>query len=153
LECNRECSRESVFSCLPKLIFFQRTPLKPEVHAYIKQPVLLIHVGSPLNQYCGIANICCKGERNEGCPKKYAEKLASQLLNAEGGAVIYTVKGLNCIRHEVTLRQFSAQVEPELSASFQDMPQSRTRFSQNLFPDFRAVGQTSHPLKLQDESE
>jgi hypothetical protein len=34
-----------------------------------------------------------KGERNESCPKKYAERLASQLLNAEGGVVIYTVKG------------------------------------------------------------
>jgi hypothetical protein len=42
-----------------------------------------------------------KGERNEACPKKYAEKLASQLSNAEGGAVIYTVKGLVCTPREV----------------------------------------------------
>ncbi|KAF8221956.1 alpha/beta-hydrolase [Tricholoma matsutake] len=53
-----------------------RTPLKPEVYATIRQPVLLIH-----------------GERNEACSKTHAEKLASQLSNAEGGAVIYTVKG------------------------------------------------------------
>lgn len=41
-----------------------------------------------------------KSERNEACPKKYAEKLASQLSNAEGGAVIYTVKGLVCTSRE-----------------------------------------------------
>lgn len=34
-----------------------------------------------------------KGELDEVCQKIYAEKLASQLLNVEGGAVIYTVKG------------------------------------------------------------
>ncbi|KAF9468857.1 alpha/beta-hydrolase [Collybia nuda] len=53
-----------------------RSVLKPEHHAAITQPVLLIH-----------------GERNEACPKRYAEKLASQLINAEGGAILYTVKG------------------------------------------------------------
>ncbi|RDB20549.1 hypothetical protein Hypma_012458 [Hypsizygus marmoreus] len=57
-------------------VLMNRTPLKPEVYATITQPVLLIH-----------------GERNETCPKKYAEKLASQLSNSEGGAVLYTVKG------------------------------------------------------------
>jgi len=53
-----------------------RAPLRPDVHASIKQPVLLIH-----------------GEHDEACQKQYAEVLASQLSNAEGGAVIYTVKG------------------------------------------------------------
>jgi hypothetical protein len=42
-----------------------------------------------------------KGERNEICPKTYAEKLASQLSNAEGGAVIYTVKGMDSLLYEV----------------------------------------------------
>jgi hypothetical protein len=47
-----------------------------------------------------------KGERNEACPKIYAERLASQLSNAEGGAVIYTVKGLSSTPHEVTFTNF-----------------------------------------------
>lgn len=34
-----------------------------------------------------------QGERNETCPRKYAEKLQSQLTGVEGGAVLYTVKG------------------------------------------------------------
>ncbi|KAF8076008.1 Alpha/Beta hydrolase protein [Lyophyllum atratum] len=57
-------------------VLMNRTPLKPEVLASITQPVLIIH-----------------GQLNETCPKTYAEKLASQLTNAEGGAILYTVKG------------------------------------------------------------
>jgi hypothetical protein len=60
LEYNHECSHESILSCLPELIFFQRAPLKPEAYASIKQPVLLINVGSPLNQYCSIADVCSR---------------------------------------------------------------------------------------------
>lgn len=44
-----------------------------------------------------------KGERNEACSKTHAEKLASQLSNAEGGAVIYTVKGLDFTPPEAVL--------------------------------------------------
>jgi len=57
-------------------VIMNRTPLNADVYACISQPVLIIH-----------------GERNETCPRKYAEKLASDLINAEGGAVLYTVKG------------------------------------------------------------
>ncbi|KAG2013395.1 hypothetical protein CC2G_010312 [Coprinopsis cinerea AmutBmut pab1-1] len=57
-------------------LLLNRTSLTPEMHAQITQPVLIIH-----------------GERNEFCSRKDAEVLAAQLTNAEGGAVIYTVKG------------------------------------------------------------
>ena len=35
-----------------------------------------------------------KGEHDETCQKTYAEQLASQLSNSEGGTIIYTVKGV-----------------------------------------------------------
>ncbi|KAF9008828.1 Alpha/Beta hydrolase protein [Cyathus striatus] len=66
----RHRAAESV-ACL-----MNRTPLRPEVYASIRQPVLLIH-----------------GEQNEMYPKKFAEKLLDQLVNAEGGAILYLVKG------------------------------------------------------------
>jgi hypothetical protein len=34
-----------------------------------------------------------QGERNETAPVQYAHKLAEDLVNAEGGAIVYTVKG------------------------------------------------------------
>uniref|UniRef100_A0A0W0G494 Putative alpha/beta-hydrolase n=1 Tax=Moniliophthora roreri TaxID=221103 RepID=A0A0W0G494_MONRR len=57
-------------------IVMNRMPLKADVLKEIRQPVLIIH-----------------GERNETCPMKYAERLQSELVNAEGGAILYTVKG------------------------------------------------------------
>ncbi|KAF5388219.1 hypothetical protein D9615_000056 [Tricholomella constricta] len=57
-------------------VVMNRSPLKPDVLASITHPVLLLH-----------------GEQNETCPKVHAEKLASQLTNAEGSAVLYPVKG------------------------------------------------------------
>jgi len=53
-----------------------RTPLKSSLLALIKQPVLII-----------------QGDQSETCPMKYAEKMAAELVNAEKGAIIYTVKG------------------------------------------------------------
>ncbi|KAK7060144.1 hypothetical protein VNI00_000908 [Paramarasmius palmivorus] len=57
-------------------IVMNRTPLKADILKEVRQPVLIIH-----------------GERNETCPQKYAERLQSELVNAEGGAILYTVKG------------------------------------------------------------
>jgi len=57
-------------------VVMNRTPLTPDMHKAIHQPVLIIH-----------------GDRNEVAPIKYAEKLASDLTHAEGGAILYTVKG------------------------------------------------------------
>lgn len=57
-------------------VLMNRQPLTPQTLASITQPVLLIH-----------------GQLNEVCPRMYAEKLASQLTNSEGGAVLFTVKG------------------------------------------------------------
>ncbi|TFK74449.1 alpha/beta-hydrolase [Pluteus cervinus] len=57
-------------------VLMNRTPLKAETYASIKVPVLLIH-----------------GERNETCPKKYAELLQAQLTGVPGGVILYTVKG------------------------------------------------------------
>ncbi|KAG7096602.1 hypothetical protein E1B28_004019 [Marasmius oreades] len=56
-------------------IVLNRTPLKQDIVKEIKQPVLIIH-----------------GERNETCPQKYAERLQSELSNAEQ-AYLYSVKG------------------------------------------------------------
>ncbi|KAJ8086110.1 hypothetical protein AAF712_008282 [Marasmius tenuissimus] len=56
-------------------IVMNRAPLKSEIVKEIKQPVLIIH-----------------GDRNETCPPKYAERLQSELSNAES-AYLYTVKG------------------------------------------------------------
>ncbi|KAL0581232.1 hypothetical protein V5O48_000820 [Marasmius crinis-equi] len=55
--------------------YLKRTPLKSEIVKEIKQPVLIIH-----------------GDRNETCPQKYAERLQSELSNAES-AYLYSVKG------------------------------------------------------------
>lgn len=57
-------------------VLMNRSPMGPEMYASITQPTLLVH-----------------GERNEVCPKQYAESLASQLTGVEDGAVLYTVKG------------------------------------------------------------
>ncbi|KAG6889038.1 hypothetical protein C0995_004321 [Termitomyces sp. Mi166 len=59
-------------------VLINRIPLRDDILSAIKQPVLLVHVG---------------GEFSETCPRKHAEKLASQLVNAEGGAFTYTIKG------------------------------------------------------------
>ncbi|KAG6918241.1 hypothetical protein DXG01_015834 [Tephrocybe rancida] len=53
-----------------------RVPLKGDVLANITQPVLLVH-----------------GEHNETCPRKFAEALASKLVNSAGGAFPFTIKG------------------------------------------------------------
>ncbi|TFK43302.1 Alpha/Beta hydrolase protein [Crucibulum laeve] len=79
-------------------LLMNRTPMKPEAYALIKQPVLLIH-----------------GERNEMYPKKYSEKLASQLVNAEGGAVVYTVRGA---AGSVTVVPGSASIANQVFARF-----------------------------------
>ncbi|KAH0587120.1 hypothetical protein H2248_005937 [Termitomyces sp. 'cryptogamus'] len=57
-------------------VLINRIPLRKDILSIIKQPVLIVH-----------------GEFNETCPRKYADKLASQLVNAEGGAFTYTIKG------------------------------------------------------------
>ncbi|KAF9535016.1 alpha/beta-hydrolase [Crepidotus variabilis] len=57
-------------------VYINRTPLSPELYAQITQPVLIV-----------------QGEKNELCPAKYAEKLASQLTGVKGGVSYYTVKG------------------------------------------------------------
>lgn len=57
-------------------VSMNRMLLPPGVLGSITQPVLLVH-----------------GEKNDICPKKYAEKLVSQLTNVEDGPVLYTVKG------------------------------------------------------------
>ncbi|GLB33430.1 putative alpha beta-hydrolase [Lyophyllum shimeji] len=57
-------------------VLMHRQPVPPQALATITQPVLLI-----------------QGQMNETCPKINAEKLAAELTNAQGGAVIYSVKG------------------------------------------------------------
>ncbi|KAG6864581.1 hypothetical protein C0991_008491 [Blastosporella zonata] len=57
-------------------LLMHRIPLTDDALASITQPVLLVH-----------------GELNENCPRKFAEQLASKLVNAEGGAFAYTIKG------------------------------------------------------------
>ncbi|KAJ3734500.1 Alpha/Beta hydrolase protein [Lentinula guzmanii] len=57
-------------------VIMNRTPPKSYMLKEITQPVLIIH-----------------GERNEVCPLKYAERLVADLVNVEGGAILYTVKG------------------------------------------------------------
>lgn len=57
-------------------VLMNRTALSAEAYAEITQPVLIIH-----------------GERNEICPRKHSEALATQLTGSNGGAVIYTVRG------------------------------------------------------------
>ncbi|KAG6850164.1 hypothetical protein H0H93_000291 [Arthromyces matolae] len=57
-------------------VLVNRTQLHKDILALITHPVLLVH-----------------GEASETCPKKFAEKLASELINAEGGAFNYTIKG------------------------------------------------------------
>ncbi|KAF5393619.1 hypothetical protein D9757_000406 [Collybiopsis confluens] len=57
-------------------VVLNRTPLKLHMLKEVNQPVLIIH-----------------GERNEVCPTNYAEKLAADLVNAEGGAILYMVRG------------------------------------------------------------
>ncbi|THH20289.1 hypothetical protein EW146_g1042 [Bondarzewia mesenterica] len=53
-----------------------RTPLTGQELGAIKQPVLIVH-----------------GEKNELHPLKYAERLVLDLVNVEGGATLYTVRG------------------------------------------------------------
>lgn len=57
-------------------VLMNRTPLTPAMHKAIRHPVLLLH-----------------GDKNEIAPQKYAEKLGTELSQAEGGAVLYSVKG------------------------------------------------------------
>ncbi|KAF9076617.1 Alpha/Beta hydrolase protein [Rhodocollybia butyracea] len=57
-------------------VVMNRTPLKAYMLKEITQPVLIIH-----------------GERNEVSPIKYAERLVADLVNVDGGAILYTVKG------------------------------------------------------------
>ncbi|KAF8974713.1 alpha/beta-hydrolase [Flammula alnicola] len=57
-------------------LYLGRSTLSPEMYASITQPVLII-----------------QGEKNELCPMKYADKLASQLTGVKDGAVLYDVKG------------------------------------------------------------
>ncbi|KAF8640140.1 hypothetical protein AX17_001376 [Amanita inopinata Kibby_2008] len=54
----------------------QRTALDDDTLRSVTQPVLIIH-----------------GEKNEINPLKHAEHLKSRLVNVEGGAFLYTVKG------------------------------------------------------------
>jgi len=75
-------------------VLLNRTPLKSYMLKEITQPVLIIH-----------------GERNEVCPLKYAEKLVADLVNVEGGAILYTVKGgagtLNIVAASITNQVFT----------------------------------------------
>ncbi|KAJ3935639.1 MAG: Alpha/Beta hydrolase protein [Lentinula lateritia] len=57
-------------------VIMNRTPLKSYMLKEVTQPVLII-----------------QGERNEVSPLKYAERLVADLVNAEGGAILYEVKG------------------------------------------------------------
>lgn len=57
-------------------VLMNRTPLTPAMHKSIYHPVLFLH-----------------GDKNEIAPQKYADKLASELSHAEGGAFVYSVKG------------------------------------------------------------
>lgn len=57
-------------------VLVNRTPLRPEIYASIKQPVLLIH-----------------GDKNEMFPITNAEQLSSQLTGVKDGAILYSVKG------------------------------------------------------------
>ncbi|KAF8914148.1 alpha/beta-hydrolase [Gymnopilus junonius] len=57
-------------------LYINRSPMDPEACSLITQPVLVI-----------------QGEKNELCPKKYAEALVEQLTGVPDGAVLYEVKG------------------------------------------------------------
>ncbi|KAK2466402.1 hypothetical protein APHAL10511_002044 [Amanita phalloides] len=57
-------------------VLLHRDCLEDETLASIKHPVLIVH-----------------GEKNDVYPLKHAQQLSSQLQNAEGGAILYSVKG------------------------------------------------------------
>jgi hypothetical protein len=42
-----------------------------------------------------------KGEFCDTCPLRYAEKLTEDLVNVEGGAIIYTVRGIAKLRFDM----------------------------------------------------
>jgi len=69
--------------------------VKSNVLATIKLPVLIVQVCFFLAKSIGF--LCLKqlrqGERSETCPLKYAEKFAADLTGAEGGAIVYTLRG------------------------------------------------------------
>jgi len=68
-------------------------PLSSEVYSCITQPVLLIHVSDMIMETLYEKSYeDLQGERNDWCLRKHAERLASQLINAEGGAILYAVK-------------------------------------------------------------
>lgn len=68
----------------------------PEAYTLITQPTLLVHVRR-FSLFPKATLRVYQGERNELCPKQYAENLASQLTGVEDGAVLYTVKGMSHI--------------------------------------------------------
>lgn len=55
----------------------QRTPLTKKEFAAIEQPVLLIH-----------------GDKNQIHPIQHAHNMVADLINAKGGAKMYTIKGI-----------------------------------------------------------
>lgn len=62
----------------------------------VTQPVLIIQVsphGFRNQEFLPMILYRCQGERNEVSPLKYAERLVADLVNAEGGAILYEVKG------------------------------------------------------------
>lgn len=62
----------------------------------VTQPVLIIQVsphGFCNQEFLPTILYRYQGERNEVSPLKYAERLVADLVNAEGGAILYEVKG------------------------------------------------------------
>ncbi|KIK65733.1 hypothetical protein GYMLUDRAFT_70812 [Collybiopsis luxurians FD-317 M1] len=87
-------------------VVLNRTPLKSHMLKEITQPVLIIH-----------------GDRNEVSPTKYAERLAADLVNVEGGAILYMVKGTASITNQV-FSKFVSRL-PKHRSDLEPSPTSR----------------------------
>ncbi|KAL0949803.1 hypothetical protein HGRIS_009839 [Hohenbuehelia grisea] len=120
-------------------VLMNRTPLSPETLERITQPVLILHA-----------------ERNETCPLKFADKLAEQLINVPGHAIVYTVKGASgclgivpghaSIANQVFMK-FLSRLPPARSDFLPLSMPTRDRMHQALFVLSQITGDRSATLR------